>query len=290
MRGSKNQPLNLDSSVRLVIGVLSFNLTGRSIRRSWIRKLSNPGPSARLYFILPADQPDIDVHMDDVIRLDIPGVDRSVTGKYFLQNAWLRYAAQLPNYVHWVARMDDDAAVNAGTIERQLARLGMQPHSDRVVYGPHRNWYMWHPISMQAVCWDYSPRHWLEMLRRQHSASPPPPMPGIKIRPALTSECLRSGVRGPYPFAAGPFIAYSRSVIRVLASMIDDDEEYVLGPRRERPLVNIRTGYVAAPTHRSHPSRRIFMEEIYYAYLLFRELADKQNGSVMLVHEPMHEM
>ena len=85
-------------------------------------------------------------------------------------------------------------------------------------------------------------------------------------------------------------MAYSRSVVTLIVGLIDDDEAYVLGPRRARPLVNVKTGYLAAPKHRSHPSRRIFMEEIYYAYLLFRELRNSSRGDLLLVDEPMHEI
>ena len=54
--------------------------------------------------------------------------------------------------------------------------------------------------------------------------------------------------------------------------------------------MNVKTGYLAAPSHRSHPSRRIFMEEIYYAYLLFRELRNSSRGDMLLVDEPMHDI
>ena len=284
----------LPASVTLVIGVLSFNFTGRSNRRAWIRRLSEPSTLARLFFVLPLDQPDVDSGWEDVISFDIPRVDRGVLGKYLLQNRWFLYGSLLPKHVTWVARMDDDAAVNAAVI---ASRLQLIPSEQLVVYGPHRNWYMWHPTSMQAVCWDYNPNLWWRMVRASSMSSPPPappPPPGRRRRvrsaaPPSQSECLRDGLVGPYPFAAGPFMAYSRSVAKLIAGMLDADEAYVLGPRRQQRLVNIKTGYVAAPTHRSHPSRRILMEEIYYAYMLFRELHNASNGPI-LVDEPMHEI
>lgn len=284
----------LAPSVVLVVGVLSFNFTGRAKRRAWIRRLSPSSAVAQIFFVLPLDQPDVDTHMDDVVRFDIPRVDRGVLGKYLLQNRWFAFGSLLPPHVEWIARMDDDAAVNGASIVRRLQWVPRD--SQFTVYGPHRNWYMWHPESMQAVCWDYSPVRWWRVQQALHAPlGPPPPPPPPRRRPpssmgtSADTECDRNGTDGPYPFSAGPFMAYSRSVAAFLMTFVFADEEYVLGERRRKPLVNAKTGFVAPPSHRSHPSQRIFMEEVYYAYVLFRELRNSSQ-KLLLVNEPMHEI
>lgn len=294
------EPPPLPTTVLLVVGVLTFNFSGRAGRRAWIRRLSPISANARTFFVLPQDQPDLDSGSEDVIHFDIPRTDRSVLGKYLLQNRWFAFASLLPDHVKWVARMDDDAAVNAAAM---AGRLLLAPHQELTVYGPHRNWYMWHSESMQAVCWEYTPvRWWYAQLEKQKHVSSPPSPPSApadertgkprqprRARFDNENECTRKGVDGPFPFAAGPFMAYSRGVVKFLLPMFLADEAYVVGPRRQSRLVNARTGYVAAPTHKSHPSKRIFMEEVYYAYMLFRELHNASRAMV-LIHEPMHEI
>jgi hypothetical protein len=285
----------LEETVTLVVGVLSFNYSGRAARRQWIRRLSDPGSTSRILFALPSDQPDEDSEMDDVLHFQVAAIDRSVIGKYLLQNAWFCFATTLPDHVLWVARMDDDAIVSGTAIATRLTRLPMNLHLDHVVYGPFRNWYMWHPQSMQAVCWDYSPILWFNTWR----ASPPAragtsAKAGPGSAKTFVHECMRPGVEGPYPFASGPFVAYSRRVAALLVGLLKEDEAYVLGERRQRPLTNVKTGYLANRTSRSHPSRRIFMEEIYYAYLLFREWRNATSSALgrglVLVDEPMTEI
>ena len=307
---------NLGSTVTLVVGVLSFNHSTRASRRQWIRILAGDDASARLFFVLPLDEPDSDSHFDDVLSFPIASADRFVIGKLLLQNAWYRFAVrELPKHVVWIARMDDDAAASLPAIAGQLDRLDVRPNEDRVVYGHHLNWYMWNPSSMQAVCWDYGPRNWysallrLKTLQRSQHSQPQPATPYAthhygpptalanksmtRSTAAKGSSCLSEGTEGPYPFARGPFIAYSRPVAQLLVGLIDDDEAYVLGLRRQRNLVNVNTGVVQRPSQRSHPHNRIFMDEVYYAYLLYRELHDATvSGSnrLILVNELVHDI
>lgn len=75
-----------------------------------------------------------------------------VVGKFYLSNAWLRYAtscAIATNY-SFVARLDDDALVNGSAIGGLLARL---LHERYVAMGSIRHWYNWEPKTYYAVCW-----------------------------------------------------------------------------------------------------------------------------------------
>ena len=129
-------------SVRLLVGVMTFNHTGRAARRAKIRQLCHTGDSSALFFVIPADSPDVDTDRPDMLRLHVPAVRRGVSGKYLLQNAYFRSAAaSLPKTVRYVARMDDDAIVNAAAIEAQLRIVDAARERDELVfYGPFRNW------------------------------------------------------------------------------------------------------------------------------------------------------
>ena len=257
-------------SVRLLVGVMTFNHTGRAARRAKIRQLCHTGDSSALFFVIPADSPDVDTDRPDMLRLHVPAVRRGVSGKYLLQNAYFRSAAaSLPKTVRYVARMDDDAIVNAAAIEAQLRIVDAARERDELVlYGPFRNWcplapaspacpnppacpprppaslganprrYLWHAESMQASCWAFNLdrwhlglRRWREQERRANgtaSARFGGLRPGEPYEPAGRGphECLRPGQIGPFPFAAGPFIALSVALIRTIVAhpAFDRDE------------------------------------------------------------------
>ena len=142
--------LAIEPSVSLVIGVLSFNLTGRATRRSYIRRAAARSSTAALRFAMPSDEADAD-RSPDVLRCPVPLQGRSVSGKFFLQNAFLRYGAELPAHVKFVARADDDTLFYPPTIAHALTISARSSTSEHLVYGSHKNWYMWLVESMQAA-------------------------------------------------------------------------------------------------------------------------------------------
>lgn len=298
----------------LVVGVLSLNSTGRLARREAIRRLSTTSERALLIFALPAQQQDADVHRSDVLRVTLPAAcDMRLNAKLFLQNGFLRWAVQHPARPQFIARADDDAVFNVSDVARYLADFGrLNPQLRYAIYGPFDEMYMWHRKSMQAVCIARSWDRWLgegRAWRRAHAAD------GLSVsalHPANVSQCLRSGLSGPFPFAKGPFTAFSSAVVQLIISheampsagavprtmaaearlgspsltRMEADERWLLGNRTREPLLNAFTGRIVDITVRSHPSRRTFFEEVYLASLVHELL---QNESVALLHAWMSE-
>ena len=263
---ASNEPV---ANQLLFIGVLSFNASGRLGLRNALRRLVVVGSHATLRFCLPADEPDSDADSNDVLHLHIPAFRRSTHGKLFLQNAMLRFG--FARGYAFVGRADDDALFSPSTAAGHLQELqAVQLNATHVVYGMHKLWYRWHERSMQAACWDQS---WVRWTRAVAANS-------------TTDMCVQEGLVGPYPFAAGPFMAYSRAVLARLLPLVLDGEQRVLGERWRVPLVNAVTGRVVRPEQRSHPANRLFMEEVWLGalvYGLFREEA------LTLVDVPMAE-
>ena len=305
------------SRVRLLVGVLSFNNTGLRARRDALRAIiSSPADGVSVVFAIPADQPDTDKDASDVLRLQMPAgtcsiacilhclhlpsilscahnraVRRSKLGKYFLQNAFFRWAVQQP--FDYLARADDDAAFNATAIATYLGVFrASHAEAQYVVYGPQQDWYMWHTEAMTAACHATSSYRWeLTWLRSQTQPS--------KYR---GHECLRSGTEGPFPFVAGPFVAYSKPLATILAThrdttarswhwqdapaQLDKDEIYVRSNRSTRPMLNAFTGVVVPLNASGHPHNRVFFEEVYYAALVHRILKEKR---VWILHAWMSQ-
>ena len=180
-----------------------------------------------------------------------------------------------------------------------------------------QNWYLWSEDVMQPVCWAYDNKRWLQAKQRAQQAprdSSPLDLShtsatkraSINQFPSLNAsdlslhlqpkrdECLRRGAVGPFPFAAGPFVAYTRSVVATLVAAIDrrtNDESFVLGDRNLRPLVNPYTGRRVSNTTAGHPSTRILLEDVYYGYLLFSTLGlMRVNQSLTMVDAPVRPM
>ena len=204
-----------------------------------MRQLCSAGDAAAVFFVLPADSDDVDAHHADMLRLPIAAQGRRTSGKFLLQNAFYRAAvASLPSSVSYVARMDDDALVNASDIAAQLALVEAWREPDEmVVYGPFQNWYLWHRESMQATCWDFGFERWWKALTnwrhdlsrgegrsargRRNASQPLEPAHGTG-----PNQCVRPGQVGPFPFAAGPFIAHSARLLAAIVGLpqLDRDE------------------------------------------------------------------
>ena len=141
----------------LLVGVMSWPRNDSASRRSQIRRLwCSAGPGrADLRFVLPAGPTgggDEHSDVDDVLRLPTRGTHQKLTGKLFLSNAFLRYATscEAPRSYSFVARMDDDALVNASAIADLLPML---LHERYALLGSLRHWYSWEPATYYAVCW-----------------------------------------------------------------------------------------------------------------------------------------
>lgn len=278
----------------LLVGVLSLSLDGRNARRNKIRQLCSPTPAAALLFVVPSDTTlttsnedsaqalRTEQHMDDMLPVQLPSdIDRKRDTKYFLQNAFFRHALRLSPPFDFVARADDDALYNATAIATLLWEFrARQPTLRHVVYGSTQQWYMWDPIGMQTSCygfgvgggwfpWANQQRYWLDKL-------PSIPENASALADALVrNECLNPQLVGPFPFAAGPFVAYSREAATLIISAasaplhgLQEDEHYVNTERRSKPLFNVFKGVMVYDTRdrRRHPSKLQMKEEIYYAY------------------------
>ena len=239
----------------LFIGVLSFNASGRLGRRNALRRLLATSPLATLRFCLPADEPDGDTDRDDVLRLSIPASRRATHGKFFLHNALLRFAFTRGHA--FVARADDDALFNPPAVVAHLQELqALELGVTDVVYGVQKLWYRWHEETLQPVCWDQSWARWARAFAANRTAD----------------ACLQRGLVGPFPFASGPFVAYSRALLGRLLPLVAEGERRVLGERSHMhmSLGSEMTGMVARPEKRSPPANRVFLEDVYMGSLVYR--------------------
>ena len=153
-----------------------------------------------------------------------------------------------------------------------------QPTIKHVVYGSIQQWYMWDPVGMQAWCygwgvgggrssWAKQQRHWLDKL-------PSIPENASALADALVrNECLNPQLTGPFPFAAGPFVVYSREVATLITSAasaplhgLQEDEHYVNTEQQSKPLFNVFKGVMVYDTRdrQRHPSKIQMKEEIYH--------------------------
>ena len=144
----------------LVIGVLSWHRNDSLRRRAKIREhlTTRPG-TVDLRFVLPAlhSAPVVEGGVDgdaaDAVTLPLRSDHRmELVGKFFLSNAWLRYATSCSIAVNYtfVARLDDDALINGSALANLLPPLLSERY---VALGSMRHWYNWEPRTFYAVCW-----------------------------------------------------------------------------------------------------------------------------------------
>ena len=76
---------------------------------------------------------DVDANLGDVLVFPVPRNDRKM-GTYLLTNRFFEYAVKLD--VDFIARADDDAAFDAGTIAHELALFGRSFHTRNIILGP----------------------------------------------------------------------------------------------------------------------------------------------------------
>lgn len=246
----------------LHVGVLSCNQTGRLERRQIMRELIPSHPQALLQFVMAEDEAEQDAACSNVLLLAlhvnhsvISLVRRRKIGKFLLQNTFFRHAAR-HSTAHWVARADDDALFSLATITDMLRRVPAV-HARLSVFGPFGKFYAWLPTLLQPTCWRSDP--WGFSLR------------GGRDAPRTFAPCSQPGAEGPFPFAAGPFVAFSAALARSLARHVDRDEEYALGEWTHTPLRHpLRGNQTFAPEDPRHPSNSILLEDVYFGYLLYR--------------------
>ena len=191
-------------------------------------------------FVLAAATPDQDAGLPDVLLLPVKESSRMI-GTYLLMNAFLRYAVHQTT-VSYIGRADDDSLFDLQTVLSELHALPRQ--WTNVIYGPFSEWYMWSPSAMLPTCFAYNrERHLSAMLQTKSRLSSQQPLnqTGLGLIPRFQRECLYDDVVGPYPFAKGPLVVYSRSVASRLVSspQFAADEDYALTGRKHVPLRNM---------------------------------------------------
>jgi hypothetical protein len=202
---------------------------------------------------------------NDVLRFDI-GASKKVLEKYFVANAFLRYAVGQP--FEFVGRSEDDALVNMSLLVQQhLQRLLPSAPSETgmVLYGVKGAWVMWDFLSMLPVCWN------------------------AKVSQVGVGGCGRSS-GGPVLLLQGPLVIYSQRVAQALLRV----------PRFETDEARVRTnwsGICAERTARElalnpgQPPRLGLVhsglaEDVYYSWLLTSAL---NRHNLTIVSVPMSE-
>ena len=123
---------------------------------------------------------------------------------------------------------------------------------------------------MMPNCMAYSSRRW-EVAKRT---------------PGRHAECLFPTAEGPFPYAKGAFTAFSMDTARLITAKLEEDERFVATNRSRIPLIRPDYNKLYPVNHRYHPGTQILLEDVYYSYLVFRELS---TGNVTLVNMPMSE-
>ena len=275
------------SGVQLLIGIMSYRAPVALSRRHAMRSLMTLSPKTALRFVLADSTPDEDSGLPDVLLLPVKESSRTI-GTYLLTNAFLRYAVH-QTAVPYIGRADDDSLFDPTTVLSELNALPSQ--WDNVIYGPFHEWYMWSPNAMMPTCFGYSrERHLIAILQSRSRLRSRHPLnqTGVGLIPRFQRECLYDDVVGPYPFAKGPLVVYSRSVAARLVSLpqFADDEEYALRGRKQVPLRNTVSGRVLGPAQKYHPSHFVIFDDIYYGYLVLLAFSGER---LALVHARLSE-
>ena len=258
----------------LIIGVMTYRTQATLQRRHTIRAFCNNAttPGVLLRFVM-ADA-DVDVSLGDVLVFQSPRNDRKL-GTFLLTNRFFRYAVGVE--ADFIARADDDTAFDSSAIVHELRLLRTGLGARHIVYGPFSEWYIWDRNAMIPSCFDYSPIRWAGAIiaRRSNTTEP---------LPRWQAECVKTSGVGPFMYAKGPFVAYSLSVARLIVGRLATDEATALS-RSTRPLLD-RYGVLTAPGKRSHPSRTIVYDDVYYSSLVFELYARRE---LLLVEAPFSE-
>ena len=212
---------------------MSYDSPAAQVRRDLQRSLCNAsGTTVSLRFVLGSTVPD--AARGDVLVFSVPRNDRTL-GTYLLTNRFFRYALTQTDATH-IARADDDAAFDAGAISYLLTSVRMPWSTTQdLVFGPYGEWYMWNRPAMSPSCFAYYSFRWYmaQEAAREHAKN-------ASSQPLARSqyECTAPDVIGPFPYAKGPFVAYSRSVAAAIAPRFDADEAVAFA-RERGPMLDV---------------------------------------------------
>ena len=287
------------SDLQLLIGVMSYTSPVALGRRQAMRSLIRPVARTSLRFVMARSTPDADANEPDVLPFDVKESSRNI-GTYLLNNAFFRYAVALNPRVPFIGRADDDSFFNLSTVLTELlavslcssikdaslsaealqARCAKEHH---IIYGDFKEWYMWSPRSMMAGCFDFShDRHAIAMQRLDEVRGDASQLPRFQ------RECLHADNVGPYPFAKGPLVVFSRSTAAAIVATpeFDADEQWAVADRKSAKLRNLMSGALYEPKRVLHPSRQPLFDDIYFGYLTLVALSDRD---VLLVNARISE-
>mmetsp|Transcript_49981 Transcript_49981/g.82876 ORF Transcript_49981/g.82876 Transcript_49981/m.82876 type:complete len:351 (-) Transcript_49981:160-1212(-) len=244
--------------IQLLVGVLSFRSSQNLARRSAIRALCATGGMSVLRFIMSGVDT-AEQAFGDVLVFQVPRDDRQ-TGTFLLSLAFLSWAARLQG-VEYIARADDDAAFNASGIALELSRMPqwLRRFGPRLVYGPFGEWFMWNISKFAPACWARAHLRWARARARSQDRTSREGVDG--------KLCLGMDLAGPFPFAKGPFVAYSRTLLEELAGSFTPDEA----------LKALKV---------PHSSKAILYDDVYLAYLIYKQ---HRNANLTLISAPMSE-
>ena len=236
-----------------------------------------------LRFVMAQDQADVDRDRGDVWLFDLPAARRTKKTygleKYLLSNRFLRTAAARKDTPLLVVLADDDTLFNATLLAARMAPFARLPS---LVFGNVEEWFMWDPVAMISTCFAYSSRRWELAQESARNVST------IAMLSRSKQECLRPQAVGPFPYAKGHFLGYSRPMVQRLVTLFDccGDEAYALGPRASRAIMHPFYNVELKPSHPNHPANQVLTEDVYYMHLLYRAM---RNESLTLVHLTLSE-
>ena len=181
-----------------------------------------------------------------------------------------------PGFTH-IARADDDAvfALAHARRVRKLRAAG--------AFGPLGEWYMWDRASWSPSCFAYgsgraeaSGRFANTTLAANASA----------VLPRSVVECIGERRSGPFPYAKGPLVAYSRDVAAAIVPKLDAEEAEATRVHSTTEWHVDRYATLRPPRHNLHPKKYIMYDDVYYSALVYEELSGKP---LTLLRMPMSE-
>ena len=262
------------ADAHLVIGILSFRSPVGLARRQWIRNLMRVTPTAAVRFVLSNATPDEDAGAADMLLLHAAESGRSL-GTYLLTLAFFRHALAHQPRIPFIGRADDDSLFDPPTVLAELEAVGASAH---VVYGPYHEWYQWMPRAMMPTCFAYSTGRFHSTINTTiarcaaaaAAAAAARTPNGTALAPPLLTrradrECLYAEAVGPYPYAKGPLVVYTRQVLERLLALpqASADEAYALGARKRMPLRTPLNGRVLNSSSYLHPRRQVVFDDMY---------------------------
>ena len=215
-----------------------------------MRAMLQPCSAASVRFVVATNITADDINYADMLRLDVARNDRHL-GTFLLTVEFFRFAVALRHLPSFIARADDDAYLQPAAI---LADLNKFSAATQLVYGFFAEWYSWHPRSMQPGCWDSSPLRYIRSRRSArdmtNNSTSESRQTAHTIHHTMRGCLPEYGMVGPFPFAKGPFAAYSAPLAArlVQSPQFSADVRYATKDREG--------GGIVQPIYRSSPRCR----------------------------------